>query len=509
MQQHLAVIQAQLRDIWRYRWYAVGFSWIVCVIGWIVVSFIPGRYQVTSRIYVDTQSILRPLLTGMTAQPNVDQQITMMTRTLMSRPNIEHIVEKSGLANTVSSSAEKDRLIDRLSKDIELKTTDVENLYRISYVDRSPEKAKAVVESLVQLLMEGNKDEKLKDTGQARRFLDDQIAAYEQKLAKAENTLREFKQRNLGYAPGQDFSSKLTETAANLAAARLQLREAENSRNALRQQLPTHDLVMANGPIVASPDIEARLQVVRRNLDTLRQTFTEQHPDVAGAKRILEQLEEQRRQEVASGQRGTADMNESPGLQNLRLAYAQADATVASLRVRVSEYESRHAAMKAAASHAPLIDAEYAQLNRDYEVNKQSYEKLLHRRESAKMTQDIDSTAGLSEFRVVDPPRVPMAPTWPNRLLLNAIVLLVAVAGGLALAWGMGQLRPTFTDRRTLREATGLTILGMVTKVRSDMELAQRRRSLVAWTGAYAMLLAVFGALLASHLVAMRAIPAF
>jgi polysaccharide chain length determinant protein (PEP-CTERM system associated) len=220
-------------------------------------------------------------------------------------------------------------------------------------------------------------------------------------------------------------------------------------------------------------------------------------------------LEEQRRLEVASGQRGTADMNESPGLQNLRLALAQAQATVASLRVRVSEYESRNDAMKAAAVRAPMIEAEYAQLNRDYEVNKQSYEKLLNRRESAQMTQDMDSTAGFSEFRVVDPPRVPLAPNWPNRPLLASLVLLVAVAGGLALAWGLGQLSPTFTDRRTLREATGLTILGTVTKVRSDMERAQRRRSLAAWAGAYAMLLAVFGALVASNLMITWIIPAF
>jgi polysaccharide chain length determinant protein (PEP-CTERM system associated) len=509
MQQHLAMIQAQLRDIWRYRWYAVAFSWLVCVIGWLVISFIPGRYLVSARIYVDTQSILRPLLTGMTIQPNVDQQLTMMTRTLMSRPNIERIVEKAGLANTLSSPAEKERLIDQLSRNIELKAGDVENLYRISYFDRSPEKAQAVVESLIGLLLEGNKGEKLKDTGQARRFLDDQIAAYERKLAKAENTLREFKQRNLGFMAGQDLSSRLTESASNLAAARLQLREAENARDALRKQLPFNDPVMASGPIVASPDIEARLQAVRRNLDNLRQTYTEEHPDVVGAKRILDQLEEQRRREVASGQRGTADMNESPGLQNLRLALAQAQATVASLHVRVAEYESRNAAMKAAAVRAPIIEAEYAQLNRDYEVNKQSYEKLLNRRESAQMTQDMDSTAGLSEFRVVDPPRVPLAPNWPNRPLLASLVLLVAVAGGLALAWGLGQLSPTFTDRRTLREATGLTILGTVTKVRSDMELAQRRRSLAAWAGAYAMLLAVFGALVASNLMITRIIPAF
>ena len=63
--------------------------------GWIGVSLLPDRYLVSARVYVDTQSILRPLLAGLAMQPNVNQIIEMMGRTLISRPNVERVIDMS------------------------------------------------------------------------------------------------------------------------------------------------------------------------------------------------------------------------------------------------------------------------------------------------------------------------------------------------------------------------------------------------------------------------------
>ncbi|HET9646295.1 MAG TPA: Wzz/FepE/Etk N-terminal domain-containing protein, partial [Burkholderiaceae bacterium] len=77
------------RGMWKYRWQGVIIAWIAAAIGVVIVFRMPDKYEASARIYVDTQSILRPLMAGLAVQPNIDQQVAMLSRTLISRPNVE------------------------------------------------------------------------------------------------------------------------------------------------------------------------------------------------------------------------------------------------------------------------------------------------------------------------------------------------------------------------------------------------------------------------------------
>ena len=111
---------SHLRAIWRYRWYAVVFAWIIALGGWIFVSQIPDRYEADARVYVDTQSVLRPLLAGLAVQPNVDQVVMMMSRTLISRPNLEKVIRMADLDIGLKTDNDRAQLIARLTNEITL-----------------------------------------------------------------------------------------------------------------------------------------------------------------------------------------------------------------------------------------------------------------------------------------------------------------------------------------------------------------------------------------------------
>lgn len=142
----------------------------------------------------------------------------------------------------------------------------------------------------------------------------------------------------------------------------------------------------------------------------------------------------------------------------------------------------------------PQIEAELSQLNRDYEINKKNYESLVGRRESAAMSGEMDATSAGVDFRLIDPPRVAPKPVYPNRLLLLPLTLVLALAAGLVFPLAASQIRPVFFDARSLREATGLPLLGLISKKTSDEEIAKNKRSLKLFIAAFALLLAVYGA---------------
>ncbi len=124
-------------------------------------------------------------------------------------------------------------------------------------------------------------------------------------------------------------------------------------------------------------------------------------------------------------------LSDNPVYQQMRAMLSEADAAVAEFRVRVQEHEQRVKELEDKVNSIPQIEAELAQLNRDYDVVQKQHATLLQRRESARLSEDVEQTAGDVVFRVIDPPFVPNRPGEPNKLLLNSAVLLIAIGGAL------------------------------------------------------------------------------
>lgn len=497
-----------VRDIWLHRWIGLIAAWLIVIVGAVSVYLMPDQYEASARVYVDTQSVLKPLMSGLTVEPNLDQQIAMMSRTLISRPNIEKVVGMSDLNLVSKTSEQTEGQIDYLTRAIDLRSSGGINLYTIAFRNSNPETARKVVQSLLTIFVESNLGNKRKDSDSARRFIDDQIKSYEQKLTQAENALKEFKINNLATMPGggKDYFAQMSEAGNELATARLALEEAENGRVALKKQIAGEDTVLLGGgesQSVAIPEIDTRIAALKHNLDEMRLHFTDAYPDIISTKRIIKELEEQKKAEVAAmvkASPGRSPLSSNPVFQQLQVQLAQAESDVASLKTRVASYEARYNKLKSAANNVPKIEADLQQLNRDYEVNKSNYEKLIGRRESAQMSSDMDASAGLVEFRVIDPPRVSPRPVAPNRVTLVSMVFLGALAGGMGIAFLMGQIRPTFSDRKALREISGLPILGTVTMIWTDGQVRQRRRKLTWFVAGAAGLVCLYGAGLAFFL---------
>lgn len=487
-------------------------AWLVMIGGWIGVQTLPDNYQASARVYVDTQSILKPLLSGMTIIPDVEQQVSIMSRTLLSRPNIERVMRMVDLDIKTNSVKDKDKLASDLMKDIKIGGTSSFDIYSISYNNADPKLAKNVVQSLLTIFIEGSLGDKKQDSSNAIRFIDDQIKQYEEKLVAAENAMKDFKLKNSAVLSGKDgdYSGKLAESAEMLNQARLALVEAEQARNSIKREIAGEEPILgsetkqAEPQAVDNPELDSRIQALNKNLDALRMQFTEQHPDVVAAKRLIAQLEARKQEEAkkrAPGTTTTIGKNYSPVLQQLKVALSDAEARVAAMKARVDEYSARYARLKAMSSAVPELEAQMSQLNRDYQVNKANYEKLLASRESAKLSNNISANTDMMAFRIIDPPTVPARPSGPNRPQLFSMVLLFALLAGVGVALLISQIRPTFVSHAQLREVTGLPVLGSVSMNWTKQEKTRRKRGLFAYGASMAGLLLAFGGAMSVMLI--------
>lgn len=507
----ISQILATARRMWKYRWPGLVIAWVMAAIGVAIVFRIPDRYEASARIYVDTQSILKPLMSGLAIQPNVEQQVTMLSRTLISRPNIEKLIRMADLDLKNQSKSDQEALVETLTKTLSIQSTGRDNLYTLAYRDSEPEAAKRVIQSLVSIFIESSLGASRKDTATAATFLSDQIKGYEAKLEEAETRLKEFRLRNISMmtGDGKDSASRLTEMSAQLDRAKLELREAMNARDAAKAQLEgehsrnasaaTQGLLQESAISIATPEIDSRLESQRRNLDGLLQRYTEQHPDIIATRKLIKELEEQKRKEMQEARKqamsappGTGPSNTNMAYQEISRLLATTEVQVAGLRARVDEYSGRYAQALNQMKTAPQLEAEGAQLNRDYAIHKKNYEDLVARRESAAMSGDLEAASGVADFRLIDPPRVSPQPVSPNRLLLVPLALIVALASGLGAAFAASQLRPVFHAASELRQKTELPLLGVVSLVMSDETKRRERSDMIRFLGGVGGLVGLF-----------------
>lgn len=488
-----------LSATWQYRWYGLAAAWVVCVLGWLSLAIVPNTYQSRAEVYIDTHTLLRPLLQGLAVTTDPNSEIQVMLQALLTDPTLESVIRAtSPKAASSMSSSQIQNAVAQLRKKISLTNLQAKDVYSIAYTDRDPAHAQSVAQTLVSVLIDSSLGGQRRDADQAGAFLDSQIAKYEQKLEAADKRRADFKTANIDFfstgPDGDKVGGAGDVVAAQTAVAHAQhtLDEAVDRRNSLRTQLAaTSKTLSVNEPLPATMEREGtaisprtQLAAAIAKLNMLRMQFTDSYPDVVMQKRLIRRLESQ--QSAESGTKGISN----PVYVMLMTKVADAEGEVAVDRNQLEYAKKRLEQAKALTAKAISIQREYQDLDRDYQVLHTNYETLVSRRESANITQAAGNQQSAFVFRVISPPMKPQIPVAPNRFLLNAAVLLLGIGAGAVLAFGLGQFSGRFLSMEQLKEAFELPILGAITTVRTGPDRVAAGRSTAFFAAGLGMLVA-------------------
>ncbi|MGE3667266.1 MAG: XrtA system polysaccharide chain length determinant, partial [Steroidobacteraceae bacterium] len=487
----------ELRGAWRFRWLGIVVAWTICLAGWVFVMAKPNTYRATAKVYVDTRGILRPLLEGLAINPDVASGLDLVRQALLSRPQIEQVARETDLDLRATTPEQKEALItsirERISigaADLRARTTQGEGLYVISFEDRSREKSVEVVQKMLNSFVENALGEKRTGQQTAQRFIDEQIAEYEQRLRDAEARLADFKKQNVGLMPDStgDYFGRMQQETLDAERVRTALAVAESRKAEIERQLngeepflfgfDTGDSAAAASP--ASGDLTYRIQELQRQLDDLLLRYTDKHPEVIATRKTIEELKERQAEELArikAGKQATGSLSSSlktnPVYQSLEIELKRTQVQVAELRQELAQRQGKIGSLRRQVNSVPEVEAELARLNRDYDQVRQQYNELVQRRETALLSEQADRT-GTVKFDVIEPPAAPIEPVSPNRpqLLLMVLVAALGAAGG--VTWLLNQLRPVFHTVRALTETTGQPVFAAISRTWLDRHRQQR-----------------------------------
>ncbi len=491
LQQTLQTILDYVKGIWIRKRYLMICSWLICPMGFVYVASMPDVYRSEAQVYVDTRSILQPLLSGISLGNDPGSEVRMMAQTLKSRANIEEIAREADLDIGATTDAEYEELILGLTRDIRLATTNRSNIYTISYESETPQTARNVVQETLDLFVEGSLGGGRRDTESATRFIDEQIAEYEARLSEAEQQRAEFRRQHSDILPLQGtFHNKLQSLRDQLASTQLVIREAEQKAATLRNRLTSARKASDSfsvqggdsGPVITTR-FDARITALEERLDDLQLRFTEQHPDVIEANQLLENLLSARDKEIETFL-SEDNGEDSPMLnqlnQEISLEISRLEGEIASLKVREENFVDKINELRNKIDLVPQIEAEGIAKNRNYDIIKQKYEELLTRKEAADISRRADSSSEDLQFRIIKPPLVPPAPTGPSRFIFYSGVLILGFGAGIAIAFLLSQLTPVLVRGHQLTSVTGYPILGVVTHL--DLDKIKRNQRFRAAT---------------------------
>ncbi len=484
-----------LHGIWRRRWLALAVAWGIGLLGWLVVSLIPNTYKSEARIYVQAASLL-PDKVGMSAGEQ-KANIETVRQTLTSVDNLQKVVRGTELANHVSSDAEIMGKAGSLQKAITI-VAEQDNLFKISAVvaegsmsdAQNAKLSKAVVQKLIDLFVDGNLRDGRTETGTSLKFLDAQIEARGLALAQVEAKRAAFESKYLSALPG-----------GGSIAERVAMARSELSRVSSDYAAAASGLAAVSGQLASTPatnntpgsvvnSVDGRVAQIQGQIsDGQSRGWTDDHPDMVALRGQLARA----RAAGGGGSRvvaGTSTQN--PMYVTLRSMQAEKQATAGALGARKAQLEGEINRILSLQASDPEFSAAQNGIDRDYQVLKTQYDKLLADREDLRLRGQVQAQTAPIKFNVIDPPSAPSVPSSPNRPLLLTIVLLAAIGGGIGAAFGYGQLQTTYPTATRLERASGLSVIGTITEVVRSSERVLRRKRLVQFAGGAAALVGVW-----------------
>ena len=511
MDQLRVLLRRYLAAAWRYRWATVACAWAVCGLGWVGSTFIPNQYEASARLYVDADAVLTPLLRGLAVDNQVTSQLDVLQRTLLSRPNLEKLVSNTDLDLLIASPSDLEALVLQLGSQIRI-IPQTKNLFTISYRNPSPKLSFDVVQTILTTFIESKTGNNRSEMQNAMLFIEQQLAQYERQLRDAEKRRAEFRIKYLDLLPGEGSG------ASGLDATQGQVR---NLQGALADELSRRELL--KGELAAIPPLlvtetdqqpgpgglslsaaaaaaaaaarntpeRAKLQEALAALDQIRLQYTDNHPDVIALRKRIDLL----RRDVASAEAGVAQAVPTDPADSASLAQgnirsrSQPNPVYEKIKVSLVESESRATALQRQLSDTikerdrlldiargvPGLQAEFTNLNRDYDVLRRSFEELLSRREAMRIATAAEADADKIKIQIVDPPQVPQNPVAPKRLLMVTGILAAGLGIGLALAILLAQFDQSFHTVDELRDL-GLPVAGSI----SLIVVSSRRSQLLA-----------------------------
>jgi polysaccharide chain length determinant protein (PEP-CTERM system associated) len=468
---------------------------LVAVAALVVGLSWPKKYYADTTILVSEDNIIRQLMEGRAVATGVYDRAGIAREVMFSRRAMLDIMELGGWLDDNPSAAEQGRRAE-LIQSRTLIGSPRENLISIQYWDTDPERAYKVTQRFADLFMSESLEAKLREGREAHDFIAEQVQQYQAKLVAAEQSLKDFRDSNVDARPGSatDVSVRIGELRRQIEAGRMELMDLRSRESALTGQLGQESATF--GVANRQSQFHLRIAELQQELDRLLLDYTDAHPDVS---RVRHQIADMRSGLAGDGgerfARAEPDLIQANPLHmEMRTQLADHRRAIAGLTSRLQASEALLAEELQRDHRVAATESDLAELNRDYEVNRDIYQDLLRRREHAQLSMSLDEGGRGLSFRIHEPAAVPSRPSGVRFAHFAAGGLLAAAAMPFGLLFLLVRFDPRIRSPSDVERQTGLPVVVSVPTYHNESDRSHWSTQAGAAAALVAITLAAYAA---------------
>jgi polysaccharide biosynthesis transport protein len=366
--------------------------------------------------------------------------------------------------------------------------------FTVSFDHTDPLVARNVATELVDLFLAENARTRNARATETASFLRQETARLSEHVRSLDQQVADFKQKNSDALPEhldlrvgmlQKVEFDLRAVQRDIAAAEQERRFLETQRDSLAARLP----VQAGLP-PAEMTPEQRLQALKGDLAKASALYTEAHPDIARFKRMIAQAEA----ELARNPKGQAGADplppRDPERVEIEAKIGSTDTRLASLRDQEAELTQRMAALQAQVLRTPEVEQGLRQISFDYQSASKEYDEVRSKLQQAELAENLESQQMAERFILLEPPTTPVSPERPDRLKFLALAIILALGGGVAVAFAAEVFDNRIQDPAMVTALIGERPLSVLPYIERPRE---RRLQIVAASGKWLAFSAVLG----------------
>lgn len=469
------ISMSEVKRILRKYWWVLPVTGVTGTALALAATFVlPNKFTSQTLVLVEQQSVstemVKPVITEAT-----NQRLASMKEQILSRSRLQPIIEKFGLYSGLRDTVHMEDLVSKLRSQIDVTPIDTMQGtanrqlpgFHINVTADDARVAQRICTEITTMFMEQNSSEINKRNRQATEFFAQQVDEAKHKLDEEDAKLAEFKKKYMGSLPDQEQTNLqlLSGMNSQLDAVTQALTRAQQDKgfneSLLASQLANLKLVK-NGE--SSPEsMQQELSNLQDQLTALQARYTEDHPDVVKTKKQIEQLKERMNEKPKNSNGQTAQTGvEPPAVQQLRAKLRQDDLNIADLAKRQSQIQSQIGVLQGRIQSSPAVEQQYKDLTRDYQTALDFYNELLKKRDQANVAKELDQQQQGEQFSVLDPPSLPMTPSFPKKPMFAGAGFGGGLALGLAILYLIAALDSSMHTERDVEVCLKLPVLAMI-----------------------------------------------
>lgn len=414
------------------------------------ITILPDYYQATTTIIVDPQKISEQYVTT----PVTTERLGALSQAVLSTTRLQRLIDRFQLYSELRGSSSEEQIVEHMRQAIKVEVKEGSSVslssFTITYQGKAPNQVAQVANELAAGFVDWNLESREQQLNGTTDFLSAHLLDAKRDLKEQEAKLSAYRMQHLGEMPDQRESNVQAVTGLQSS-----LQSSINASNRLEEErtlllrLPHTSEGGATGQIPGNGRAGLELEKARLEgeLSSLRQRYTDRHPDVVTKIGELDHITQQLQQLPPPSLE-----NRPPERSAAAVRLEMIDSEMEKLKKEQAQIKVRITSYQAKADAVPLREQQLLDLTRNYDVSKRQYESLLDKTYSANMAADLEVKQKAERFTILDPARAPTKPFKPKRSVLMAAAAAISLFFSIALAVVIEKLDRTLKTEKELKD---------------------------------------------------------